>query len=51
MVNFITSHMLCVNRGNMVGNQECGEMCSGTKTLCYPIVQDQFEELEHCLSI
>lgn len=30
MVNFVASHMLCINRGSMVGNQECGEMCSGT---------------------
>lgn len=33
MVNFIARHMLCVNRGSTVGNQECGEMCSGTKSM------------------
>lgn len=30
MANFVVSHMLCINRGSLVGNQECGEMCSGT---------------------
>lgn len=53
VVNFIGSHILCVNitSGRMVGNQILYEMCSGMKSLCCQIAQDRFGELEPSLSI